>query len=56
MQILQTVAFHYYNKHQRYNSKRKGTIKTSFVAKIKNKFPKRNQEYKPKKAKISLKY
>lgn len=56
LQILQTVAFHYYNKHQWYNSKRKGTIKTSFVAKIKNKFPKRNQEYKPKKAKISLKY
>lgn len=56
IQIAQTVAFHYYNKYQRYNSKRKGTIKTSFATKVKNIFSKRNQDYKPKKAKTSLKY
>lgn len=56
LQIVQTVSFHYYNKHKRYNNKRKGTIKTSFANKVKRQFSKRNQKYKPKKAKISLKY
>lgn len=60
LQIIQTLGFHYYNKHKRNRYKKKGTIQESFSTKVKNKFKAINNKIKstqkPKKAKISLKY
>lgn len=54
IQIVQTLAFHQYNKYRKNSYKRKGTIKESFSKKIKRKYQQIiYRKNKPEKAKIS---
>lgn len=56
LQIIQTLGFHYYNKHKKTRYKKKGTIQESFSTTVKNKFKAINNKIKsiqkPKKTKI----